>query len=245
MRYATIAAAAIAWLMVAPAQGSWRGWTQTDEMEGTTRKGMNSPWTSPKRAMTFPYQGTRAVLGVSCEGSGAYMSFTDTVNLSGDETKSGYNAIRLRVKVDDQKPVRHRATQGWGSRQLHFESPAMRRAILAGRSILIEVPWYGQGATLWRFSLSGTSELYRSQCPERAQAEAALRGKEARAKRLIQEAGWRCEDEAKKVGSLASVYKCVKKGKRITSCWYYVNLEQATVEPMNDGSREWCKQREG
>ena len=58
------------------ADAAWSAWSVKDPMDGSVRKGMASSWTPPMRRMGFPYSDVRGLAGVSCDGRGAYFSFT-------------------------------------------------------------------------------------------------------------------------------------------------------------------------
>lgn len=92
------------------------------------------------RRMGFPYSDVRGLAGVSCDGRGAYCSFTAQPNLRGDRTRSGYIEIRLRVRFDDEAPRHIPFTQVWGSNQLSTESAAVRSGIIGKNALLLELP---------------------------------------------------------------------------------------------------------
>ena len=103
-------------------------------------------------------------------GSGeAYIRFTHGLNLSGDETHDGYNSLSLRVRFDNEEPYWLKARQPWGSDQLSLKKwgdPRLRDAILGGNgnTMLVEIPWYGEGNVIFAFSLAGSRRAFDTQC---------------------------------------------------------------------------------
>ena len=155
--------------------GTWKGWEQEDEMTDKIRKGVVSAWSSPKTAMTFPAQDTRAVLGLACDAGGAYLRFTSAPIMANDMNRDGYSVSVLRVRFDDDPVFRATFNQTWGGDQLTTKSSAVRRWILAKNRVRVEVPWYGQGNVIFEFSLAGSSGAYRAVCTERLARERAAR----------------------------------------------------------------------
>ena len=184
MKWKGLAVAVLVACISAPAEAAWKPWTSTDPMSGEVRKGAASLWTSPRRAMGFPYGGTKGVAGVACEGGGAYFRFTDEPNITGDDLESGYSVSRLRVRFDDNAPQRVRFTQGWGSDQLTTRSSAVRNGLLAKHKMLLEVPWHGEGNVIFEFDLTGSRKAYERACAD--QLREARRRKE-RAEREARE----------------------------------------------------------
>ena len=171
-------------LVVGGTVQAWGEWSSTDAMTGKSRNGIASSWTAPMDPMSFPYQGTKAVIGISCNGDGAYMRFTDTPNLTDDEPQSGgYSTSRLRVKFDGNQPKRWKFSQMWGSDMLHTRSGTVRHGLIAGNSVMVEIPWYGNGPVIFRFSLAGSADAYRKACAKRIAKDAAHKQRVAQEKR--------------------------------------------------------------
>ena len=192
------------------AQAEWRQWSSEDPMNDTVRKGMASALTASMKMMSFPYQDTKAVLGVSCDDTGAYMRFTNSPNLSGDTTHDGYNSIRLRVRKDNDQVRGIKFVQNWGSDQLSTTFPPMRNIVLEGQTLLVEIPWHGQGKVYFKFDLTGSSDMYKRTCHERilqdkANAEKRAKDSARREKEQAEEAK-RLKDLADKRAALNNEY---------------------------------------
>lgn len=166
---------------------AWSGWASSDPMTDEVRKGVSSQWTAPRRSMGFPYQNTRAVAGLSCDGSGAYFLFTNPPNLTNDDPRDGgYSVSHLRMRFDDDPPRRFTFTQSWGSDQLATGSREVRSALLGKHKAMLEVPWHGEGNVVFEFDLTGSRKTYAVACASeieapRRRAEQARRTEEARA----------------------------------------------------------------
>ena len=90
-----IVAAALLAAFAAPAFGQWKGWSSTDPMDDSVRKGLASAWTAPRKTMGFPFQGTKAVVGLACDDDSneACMRFTEQPNLSSGQNRDGYEIV--------------------------------------------------------------------------------------------------------------------------------------------------------
>lgn len=162
---------------------AWSGWQSGDPMDDSVRKGIASMWTPPMRMMGFPYSDVKAVSGISCDGRGAYLSFTDTPNISDDTNHSGYSESKLRVRFDKENPQRRSFTQVWGSNQLHTDSVAVRQGILRKHTMMVEIPWHGEGNVIFKFDLTGSHDAYKLACADRVAREAAGTAKRLKAQR--------------------------------------------------------------
>ena len=88
---------------------SWSVWKFHDEMNESISKGAASAWTTPTRALSFPHHDLRGVAGFGCENGipSFYFRFTETPNLSGNETLAsldGAEVLRTRIKFDRDDP---------------------------------------------------------------------------------------------------------------------------------------------
>ena len=149
-------------------------WTTSfskDEMTGEISAHAHSPSVYPTKRMQFPYDDARGWLGVGCDNDSewAYFGFNESPNITDDDTKSGYNSIRTRVKWDDSIETTT-LTQTWGARFLHFsDDRAAIQKIATGSEVLLELNWHGQPRTYFKFSLNGSSEALqeiRAKCAE-------------------------------------------------------------------------------
>ena len=121
--------------------------------------------------MSFPYSDVHAWLGVGCNKGNewVYVGFSESPNITNDETEDGYNRIRTRIKWNDEVEDII-LTQDWGSEFLHFRDDSLVISkIAASNSALLEIQWYGEGNTYFEFSLNGSSKVIqeiRAKCSE-------------------------------------------------------------------------------
>lgn len=137
---------------------SWRVSSSQNEMTGSLEIYAHSPTTEPTKRMSFPYSNVRAWLGVGCnkDDEWVYVGFSDSPNITDDETKDGYNLIRTRVKWDNaiENVV---LTQKWGAKFLHFQnSNSILQKIIESDSALLELQWHGQQSVFFKFDLKGS-----------------------------------------------------------------------------------------
>lgn len=135
--------------------GQWTTSVSKDEMTGKKSCYASSPSTSATQKMDFPYSDVRAWLGVGTNGSSewTYIGFSQAPNIANDETKDGYSRIETRIKWDDKiETVSLR--QDWGSSFIHFYTDNyIIEKIAQSSTVLLELDWYGEGSTFFRFSL--------------------------------------------------------------------------------------------
>lgn len=147
----------------------WESSTSTDEMTGKRQSYASSPTVRPAQGMEFPYHDVTAWLGIGCDGKSewAYIGFSESPNLTDTETEDGYNAINTRIKWNDS--VQNVAlSQAWGASFIHFDNDrdAISK-IVSSTSVLLELKWYGQQSTHFKFSLEGAStavQAMRAKC---------------------------------------------------------------------------------
>ena len=153
-----------------PAFGLWQGWTHEDPMDDSVRKGVWSSWMSPLNRMGFPYHETKARLSLLCDDGPrtAYMDFTNVPILSGAENHDGFETMNLRVRFDNGEVRRVRAIQPWGSNMVGLDTTnhlgKLRDAILGGNTMLVEIPWHGEGNVIFDFSLAGSRKAFDAEC---------------------------------------------------------------------------------
>ena len=139
---------------------SWSTSTSKDKMTGKFSAYASSPTVYPSEKMGFPYHDVNSWMGVGCNGNStwAYFGFSVSPNLSGDETRDGYNVIRTRVRWD--KSVRYALlTQDWGSKFLHFrEDDGAIGHIASSNKALLELQWHGQQKSYFEYPLNGSSK---------------------------------------------------------------------------------------
>lgn len=142
-----------------PASAQWRNSTSTDEMTGERSAHAQSPRTSPTQPMDFPYGDIQAWLGIGCNGESewAYVGFSSAPNLTNTSNHDGYSTFSTRVRWDDQVETMG-FRQNWGAAFIHFQDGDKAIAKMAAASnFLLELSWYGDGGTYFRFSLRGSS----------------------------------------------------------------------------------------
>ena len=137
----------------------WDVTSDTDEMTGEVSAYCSSKFASPTERMDFPYGDVKGWLGVGCDGNSewAYVGFTTAPNLANTTTKDGYDLISTRIKFDDEVE-QVTMTQDWSSKFIHFRNDSdIIEKFLTANTILLEMNWYGEGKTYFRFSGSGST----------------------------------------------------------------------------------------
>lgn len=137
----------------------WTTSKDVDEMTGEGNSYAHSPSVNPTERMGSPYSDVRAWLGVGCDGDSewSYIGFSQSPNITDDETEDGYNVITTRVKWNDSIK-NEEFTQDWGANFLHFRrDDVVIKDIMSSSTALVELNWYGEGRTFFRFSLAGSS----------------------------------------------------------------------------------------
>lgn len=144
---------------VAIANSSWETSTSKDQMTNEKSAYAFSKSVTPTRKMEFPYNDTEAWLGIghSKDSEWVYIGFNTPPNLIDTETKDGYNIIETRIKWDDQLE-NVTFIQDWGSKSLHFQNDSsIIMKIMKSESVMVELNWYGEGLTYFKFPLNGSS----------------------------------------------------------------------------------------
>jgi TonB family protein len=165
-------------LWMSPLLAQWTTTTSKDQMSGNVEAYAVSQSVNPTKTMRFPYSDVRAWLGVGCDGAHewAYVGFSSTPVVTDDVTRDGYNQVRTRIKWDDTiESVTF--TQPWGASALHFlDDGSVIVKLAASNTVLLELPWYGEGPVYFRFSLNGStaalSEMRKICEPRRKQLQA-------------------------------------------------------------------------
>ena len=146
-------------LLASPSSAKWTTSDSKDEMTGKRSCYAHSASTTPNEQMGFPYHDVTAWLGFGCSGTSewAYIGFSTNPNLTGTTIGDGYNTLATRIKWDDHVETVH-LTQTWGASFIHFQNDSSAIAKMRGAStVLLELPWYGEGKVYFRFSLDGSS----------------------------------------------------------------------------------------
>ena len=129
-------------------------------MTGKKQEFATSDKVASTKPMEFPYSGTKAWMGIGCDGSNewAYIGFSGSPNLNNTDTESGYDIVTTRVRWDDVVQ-QTKFTQKWGDSFLHFRStPAAIAKIAGAKTMLLELDWHGQRPVYFEFSLDGSSD---------------------------------------------------------------------------------------
>ncbi len=140
---------------------TWRYFSQTDEMTGEVSHFAMSPDAKPARQMSFPYSGVKSWVAFGCNSSSewAYFGFTDSPNITGDQTRDGYNEIETRIRWDSAVSET-KLIQEWGSDAVHFSRAEKAEAagrLASSNSVRLELNWYGQGRVHFDYTLKGSS----------------------------------------------------------------------------------------
>lgn len=141
-------------------KSAWATTTSKDEMTNKVSAFAFSPTVYPSRKMSFPYNDVSAWLGVGCDGSNewVYIGFNSAPNLKNDETQSGYNLIRTRIKWG-VKVENVTLSQEWGAKFIQFRNDSSAIAKISSNSnALLELQWHGEQSVYFDFSLDGSKE---------------------------------------------------------------------------------------
>jgi hypothetical protein len=144
-----------------PALPRWTSHKSTDEMTGKQSSFANSPSVAAVRTMDFPYSRVTVSLHVGCDFDSEWIYFaaSEKPNIADDETESGYNVIRTRLRWDEEV-VETRLTQEWGERFLRVSYTDREDAIsrvIASSVVRLELNWYGEGRVHFDVPLRGSS----------------------------------------------------------------------------------------
>ena len=170
---------------------SWSVWEFRDEMDEAISKGAASAWTTPTRALSFPHHDLRGMAGFGCENGipSFYFGFTETPNLSGNETLAslldGSEVLRTRIKFDHDDPKDIALWRNWGRDTLlavsyepggdnnsflgwhnsggDLNAPDLEwfERVISGSTMLLELSWYSLGSVFFRFDLRGSAKALR------------------------------------------------------------------------------------
>lgn len=143
---------------------SWRVSSSVDEMSGDVSYFASSP-----RAMSNDWSGrlyrdTESWVAVGCKSGSSpwvYFGFTNTPNITGDNTKSGYSESTSRVKWDEELGSM-KLTQSHGSSFMHAvdDSSALGR-LESSSKVMLELSWYRQRAIKFEYTLNGSASAIR------------------------------------------------------------------------------------
>jgi hypothetical protein len=140
---------------------AWTTSSSKDEMSGEQSSFATSPVTLSTRPMAFPYNGTKAWLGVGCNMSieWVFVGFTKAPNLNNTKLGDGYNVIEADIKWDNFLGYAV-LTQKWGASFLHFNYDYTTDAIekiVSFNTAMLELDWHGQQPVHFQFTLRGSS----------------------------------------------------------------------------------------
>ena len=140
-------------------------WSTTyfvNEWGDRSGNGAKSRQLGPETPMGWPYDDVEGQVIVQCRGPMAWIRFTDSPNLTGDETRDGYSVSHLPVRLDGQA-TRWRVTQNWGGNDLNLPRSAIN-AFRRSKTFEIILPWYGEGNVRFKWDLTGSSEMISEAC---------------------------------------------------------------------------------
>ena len=140
-------------------KSDWHVYSSRDQMTGSKNFYCRSETVRATQQMSFPYDDVSAHLVVGCEDNykWVYASFSESPNLQMTATKNGYDTFRTRVKFNQQVEWTN-MLQEWGSKQLYFsDEHYIISRLKQADTLLLELDWYGEGRTYFRFSCNGSS----------------------------------------------------------------------------------------
>jgi len=140
--------------------GSWSTTSSKDEMTNEISAYAHSDYSTPTKAMKFPYSDVKSWIGVGCnkKRTWAYIGFTKSPNILNTSTHDGYYEIETRIKFD-KNVGSETLTQDWGSEFLHFYyDDKIIEKIKNSNNMLLELQWYGNGNKYFNYSLSGSTK---------------------------------------------------------------------------------------
>jgi len=119
-----------------------------------------SPYVSPTKLMSSPYDDVVSWIGVGCSGSyeWVFIGFTTSPNLVNTEIEDGYDRVSTRLKWDDDIET-ETLYQEWGDNFLTFNfDDQIIDKMETHDTLLLELDWYGQGNVYFKFPLAGAAE---------------------------------------------------------------------------------------
>jgi len=146
-------------LLTPTVSAQWTTSQSEDEMSGEKRSFAFSPSVESTTRMRMPYTGTTGRLAVGCNDNSewAYIVFSETPNLLNVTLEDGRNRIRTRMRWDDEVE-NVILIQTWGANTLHFTNASSAvQKMINSNEVLLELDWYGENKTYFRFSLEGSS----------------------------------------------------------------------------------------
>ena len=152
-------------LMLVPSQtaAQWRTINFVDEFGDVTGRGAVSAAVTSIRPMSFPYNDTTGTIMVNCDD--VWIRFSDSPNLVGGATRTGYDIHGFSVRLDGDDIGRWTARQAWGGNDLTLLNDAEAIAALSsGSTFAIALPWYGESSVAFSWSLNGSSGMIQESC---------------------------------------------------------------------------------
>ncbi len=142
---------------------NWKISVDTDEMTEEKTCYALSKNVPPTRPMGFPYNDTRAWLGIGYDGKKywVFVGFNTIPNiLDTDISSSGdYEYFFTRVKWDRDTIESVELSHDVGSRFLHFyDDDKIIEKIKNHKTMLLELKWFGEGKVYFKFPLTGAKE---------------------------------------------------------------------------------------
>jgi len=155
-----------------PSKPAWTTSNSKDEMTGAFFAYATSPTSYPAQEMDFPYRDVNSWLAIGCHKKSEWIYFgfnnsPNLINLTGSETRDGYNLISTRIEWDDAVE-NVQLTQDVSSQFIHFRN--IKESIFRverAKTAKLELHWYGLSSTYFEYTLNGSSKALaeiRSQC---------------------------------------------------------------------------------
>lgn len=92
-------------------------------------------------------------------------SIQHITNLTGGDTRDGYDTHAIRTRVDRGSEFSLRATHHWGSKDIGIKHTRLIHWLRQGGNIEMLLQWYGNGNARFSFSLQGSTNSINSSCP--------------------------------------------------------------------------------
>lgn len=159
--FKSIFSATLSIILLTPiVSAQWTTSQSEDEMSGVKMSFAFSPHVESTTRMRMPYTGTTGRLAVGCNDNSewAYIVFSETPNLLNVILEDGRNRIRTRMRWDDDVE-NITFIQTWGANTLHFTNASYAiQKMISSNEVLLELDWYGENNTYFKFSLKGSSD---------------------------------------------------------------------------------------
>lgn len=145
------------------AHSSWQAIDIIDKWGEVAGKGVASATVSPVRPADSPYDDLMGRIYLQCGDQIVILQLTESPNLTGGETRDGYETHQLFVKLDDAETT-WRASQRWGSDAVILSPDGGLYNFYRAKEFQILLPWYGNYYVHFRWDLVGIREVTEETC---------------------------------------------------------------------------------